>query len=476
MSGHLTRRVVFNTWLLGRALVVPNGCLGPKCVLAAAACYQLLPVDLIPNRIFLLGYLDNVTVLLTGAALAWIAIPNDYAELRQHALLPPDHADARRTLHDATGLFRHRMQTVRWKGRLGLVTLLGMLLCRPVFRLALGRPARRSERMAFRMGLRQGHVVLPPLMRALAAVPDARPVLTQTMLTSWLLADRSYQGLLRRGLDSRDSERSADRLRVWTGRPISFLHLEKTAGTSLLAVISSQFHPGQIDPDPCRASPPHLLTPFTPNALERIRYHPLVWGHYDLPSLHRLDPGRFVFTMLRTPADRLLSLYYYWRSLDPALLGQPDENLQVRAAHRLGLLDFLRSNDALIVNFVDNFYVRRLLGLYAEPDRDPLREQMTVLDQALAALASIDFVGITEQASRSVTRLATMLGVEGPQAAPLLNRGTDTSRSPDFRPVLREPITPEIGAALDRLTALDRVIYNAALARFDDVHPRPEPG
>ncbi|WP_419727826.1 YkvA family protein [Lichenicola sp.] len=475
MSGQLARRVAFNTYLLGRALVMPNGCLRPKCFVAAGAFYQLLPVDLIPNRIFLVGYADNVAAVLTGAALAWITIPGDYVALLRSPTLPPDHAEARRALDDAAGRLRNQMHTLGWKGRLQLITLFGMLLCRPVVRLALGRPARRSERLAFRKGLRQRHVVLPPLMRALAAVPDARPVLTQTMLTSWLLADQSYQGRLRRGLDSRDSDFTADRLRVWTGRPISFLHLEKTAGTSLLAVISSQFHPGQIDPDPCRGSPPHLVTPFTPNALERIRYYPLVWGHYDLPSLRRLDPGRFVFTMLRSPADRLLSLYYFWRSLDPALLGQPDENPQVRAAHRLGLLEFLRSDDPVIVNFIDSFYVRRLLGLYAQPGHDPLREQEAVLDQALAALASIDFVGITEHASRSFARLGMMLGVEALREAPRLNRGADTDRSPDFRPVLREPHTAEIAAELDRLTSLDRCIYRAALARFDVSEPGPEP-
>ncbi len=471
-SMQLIRRVACNTRLLGRALVTPRICAGSKCLFAMGIFYQLLPVDLIPNRIFLVGYLDNATALLAASVLAWITIPRTHMTMWQDTTLPSDYDAARTVLWKADRWLDHQRRTLRWQSRMVLVTLLGTLLCRPVVRLTLGRPARRRERLAFRMGLRQRHVVLPPLMRALAAVPDARPVLTRTMLGSWLLADETYQGQLRRGLDSRDSDHSPDRLRIWTSRPISFLHVEKTAGTSLLAVIGRQFHPGQIDPDPCRASPPHLVTPFTPNASERIRYYPLVWGHYDLPSLRRLDPGRFVFTMLRTPADRLVSLYYYWRSIDPAYLGGPQDNPQVRAAHQLGLLDFLRCDDALIVNFIDNVYVRRLLGLYAQPGDDPLHQQDAVLDRALTALDSLDFVGITEKADESARRLGVRLGIDDMQAAPLLNRRGDADQLPDFRPVLREPVTPAILAELDRLTTLDRVIYRSALARFENRHAR----
>lgn len=465
-------RLASNIQLLGWALIDPRSCLRPKCFFAAGAAYQLLPVDLIPNRIFLVGYLDNVAILAAGAALAWITIPAGFVAVHGGPALTADLVAARRSLGRAGLRLRQRLHDMswhlRWRGRSMAASMLGLALGRVVLRLTLGRAATRADLRAFRMGLRQEHVLLPPMLRALAAVPDASPVLTRAMLGSWLLADPAYEGVIRRGLDPGVPGGLGDRLRVWSRAPVSFLHLEKTAGTSLVAALSSRFHPAQIDQDPQRASPPHLVAPFSNGATARAGRAKLVWGHYDLPSLHRLDRNRFVFTLLREPRERLLSLYYFWRSLHPDLLGPADDNPQVRHAHRLGLLEFLQCEDPVLLNFTDDLYARRLLGLYARHGTDPLRQRQSqeALGAALAALDAVDFVGITEQTSLSVARLGTALGIAGLEEARHLNRGSDATRSPDFRPVPRETMTPAIAAALDRRTMLDQVLYRRALQRF----------
>lgn len=81
----------------------------------------------------------------------------------------------------------------------------------------------------------------------------------------------------------------------------------------------------------------------------------------------------------------------------------------------------------------------------------------------------MEFVGITEQMDASLSALGRMLEFTPPPAAPQLNVAAlnEWGRSGAFRPVRREPITPEIDA---ELTRLDRILYDAARTRLADQH------
>jgi uncharacterized membrane protein YkvA (DUF1232 family) len=62
-----------------------------KAVAACVAAYALSPIDLIPDFIPVLGYLDEVIVLPLGILLAVKLMPPELmAELRQQAVLRPD--------------------------------------------------------------------------------------------------------------------------------------------------------------------------------------------------------------------------------------------------------------------------------------------------------------------------------------------------------------------------------------------------
>lgn len=227
-------------------------------------------------------------------------------------------------------------------------------------------------------------------------------------------------------------------------------------------VLGAQFHPLQIDADLRRAFPPHVLSPLPPFLLHRVRRCSLVWGHYDLPSIRRLGAGRFTFTFLREPRARILSLYYYWRGQAALDLGWNGMNQPVVAAQRLSLADFLASDTPMIANYLDNFYVRRLTGAYRDcPDGDRLSDSpQACLQAALAALETLDFVGITEQTDVSMARLGAALGFIPPAHTPRVN----VTRLDN---AARESASPDVAAALDRLTALDMVVYQAALRRFE---------
>jgi hypothetical protein len=431
--------------LFGAGLINPAGAYWSKLVLLLGLAYPFGPIDLIPNSVPVIGYADQVAFVAGGIALAYLLLP------RPDLALAAGRAPRRRS----------RPSPAAWL-RAAILDGFAWAFAAPLLRLATGAWPAPGDTQAFRRAFRN-FTPLPPLMRALATVPAGREHLTRAMLAGWLLADEGYQGRLRTDLappDGTPPERPGNGLLVWSGPPVTFLHLEKTAGMSVVAALSAQFHPLQIDADLRRAFPPHVLTPLPPFLLPRVRRCALVWGHYDAPSIARLGEGRFTFTFLRDPAARIVSLYRYWRAQSALDLGWNGMNQPVLAAQRLSLAEFLATDDPWILDYIDNFYVRRLTGLYASGAAiDPLvADPEGALRRARATLARFDFVGLTEDTGGSLARLGAMLGFTPPPRPPRVNvtRGDGGVDGSD----------PALRASLARLTRLDAVLYADAVRRY----------
>jgi uncharacterized membrane protein YkvA (DUF1232 family) len=77
------KRDVVALWLAGRDRRVPWYA---KAVAAAVAAYALSPIDLIPDFIPVLGYLDDLLIVPLGIVLAvWLIPPGVMADLRSEA-------------------------------------------------------------------------------------------------------------------------------------------------------------------------------------------------------------------------------------------------------------------------------------------------------------------------------------------------------------------------------------------------------
>ncbi|SIQ76095.1 MULTISPECIES: sulfotransferase family 2 domain-containing protein [Acidiphilium] len=333
-----------------------------------------------------------------------------------------------------------------------------------LLRLSLGRWPCNSERDAFRRGFIDRSVRLPALVRALSSVSDVCNLMGYAM--------RAERGTAEAPL----SPLQGDILTVWTGPKLGFLHLEKCGGVAVMRWLAPQFHPEQIDPDPLRAVPPQNFYRAPAGIGRDVARYALLWGHFGLPALERIDPDRFKFTFLREPRARLVSIYHFWRSVRPDVIGDVANDPLMGAAHRHDLLGFLRDPEPSLRDYLDNFYARRLTGRYRTGAAiDPLMaDPAASLAAARDALARLDFVGITETMDDSVHRLATLIGAKPPDR-PV--RGNVTAEnhveSADFfRKAERTPMTPEIQTELDRLTTLDRTLYADALAQHRTPHAR----
>ncbi len=147
-------------------------------------------------------------------------------------------------------------------------------------------------------------------------------------------------------------------------------------------------------------------------------------GHVP-PSFAERVPNPFVFTFLREPIDRLISEYYYNRSI--ACTAPPS----LRAYLEDGLSD--------------NPLTRALAG---EP----------VADAAIEVLSKMDFVGLMERFDRDIARLFERLG--RPNVAP--SKWGSTYARVEF-----EDLSSDVRAALRERTTADRKVYEWALERSD---------
>jgi len=140
-------------------------------------------------------------------------------------------------------------------------------------------------------------------------------------------------------------------------RPIIFLHLPKTAGQSVRIFLQNAFprrsmFPGQIDH--------HLAM----HSRSDLRQYDLFSGHFSWSALDCLGPDSFVFTVLRDPAERLISFYRFMRrqgaQLAPETRHQP-ANAGARLASELAFDEYMTTQEPGIQQYLlgtlDNFYM-----------------------------------------------------------------------------------------------------------------------
>ncbi len=165
--------------------------------------------------------------------------------------------------------------------------------------------------------------------------------------------------------------------------PALFLHIRKTGGTSI--VMQAMDHYGYENVcghgDYMGKPPPHF------------KNLPFVSGHFGFDYARELMPGRFSFTFLRDPVERILSLYSFCRVQDP------EEFPIYRAASDHDLDGFLRAaeDDGLVRAYIWNSQVWCLaagpgyvetLETVAQPDE--------MFNQALENIKQLSFVGMIE--------------------------------------------------------------------------------
>lgn len=230
--------------------------------------------------------------------------------------------------------------------------------------------------------------------------------------------------------------------------PFFFLHIPRTAGTTLNAVFENHFAPGEIlrvyNKEEYEAHKYH-----TPEFFEPIK---LITGHLlldstDPPGIYGL-PVR-VLTLLREPVSRLVSEYEFLRTWESnhlyALLNEK----------KISFREYLGSAERLLFYRGKNFMTRCVSG---EPFGDEPYPEKALAVAKKNLEVNFAFVGIQERFIESLLMLGDLLGM--------------TNMLHDRRNALK----PEAGTAPDeddldyarQLNRADMELYDFACALFDE--------
>ncbi|MBQ27452.1 MAG: hypothetical protein CMH81_04840 [Nitrospiraceae bacterium] len=249
-----------------------------------------------------------------------------------------------------------------------------------------------------------------------------------------------------------------------------FLHIPKTAGTSLRSVIEEQFSKDHIAP----FSYMHELADIVKRDKNELANYSLFAGHLGHTLIALLPQVPRVITMIREPVSRTISRFKnlmrnrvrksvgHERFLDPNVT--IEDFLSFPPTRRL-ITNFQVRNLAIDFDLTQTYYDDD--GKEILPKQAKLLSYTTtnmsddeLLEKAKQRLASFEFVGITDRFAESMELLLATFGWTTTMDVPHLNALRDPA-------LTEETLSHETIAQIESYTSLDSELYRFATALFE---------
>lgn len=316
------------------------------------------------------------------------------------------------------------------------------------YRALLGRPPENDK--AFEYGLSAG---------------------TVETLRSWIMDSEEFAAKLRRDASGAlvrcaelDRQHRGAMAAAGEGQPprIVFVHIMKTAGNALRRRLEQLVPPGTVYREQTGRPGQQPVESF-----EKLR---LIAGHMTADDAAHVPGPKKVFTVLREPKDRLVSLYVFWNRHRDGVIEERDLHQQ-RIARSSTFLEFLRSRDAHLHGSLQNAMTANLAGDWrARANGTGYRHRYLrgmrplspaeLLQRAMTNLLAMDYVAFVDRLEEDRPKLMKALGL--PDLGPLTRENTRSDVNDMLEPAREVEITPEVNRELNRLTELDRTLYRLA--------------
>jgi len=230
---------------------------------------------------------------------------------------------------------------------------------------------------------------------------------------------------------------------------VVFLHIAKTAGTSLVDYLRRRLPTGSVLSHgdflqfPGQRLEPDLVSDFR-----------LISGHFGYSQVARYMADSYSVTFLRDPLARVLSFYKF------CLHEDMQKRFPVaRFAAQLSIDDFMTSMQPEIVEMLDNQQTWQLADMYWTADRQRLAHlsETDLLELAEDHLQNFSLVGFTDTFAEDFCRVISAIGLPRPGRVPQQLRTTD--------PILPLQLNPGTLATLKDRLGLDYQLYERARER-----------
>lgn len=225
---------------------------------------------------------------------------------------------------------------------------------------------------------------------------------------------------------------------------IIFLHIPKTAGTTLHRIIKRQYRPAYLYHVDSAAESLSTFQQLPESQRARIRF---LMGHFEMGVDAYLPRPSTYFTMLRDPVARVASYYAHVRR-------DPDHYChELVNTAQMDLETFVRSGTDVMVS---NGQTRMIAGLlydipFGQCGPDVLETAKLHLDERFA------FVGLTEQFDESLLFMHALFGWRTLFYA-------DRNATPNG--VSKQPLTATARQAILEVNQLDMALYTFARKRL----------
>lgn len=257
-------------------------------------------------------------------------------------------------------------------------------------------------------------------------------------------------------------------------KKFAFMHVPKCAGSSLSIILQSCFKIEDICPKRLdiflfgRFNPRQIINKeirdliILDDEIESVKKYKLLTGHFALDTILDYDP-EIIITILREPRSRILSHYFYWRSLPLEVAMSWFPYSVSMYAKTQSFEEFIENNK--VADQIDNLLCRQIADQKLIPKERYIREDEDecIIQNCLERINLFSYIGFTEYFDDIVQYISALF------SSHLDSCHINTTKYQQL--INKTNISTNLGLMerINSLTRLDQQIYTICLNRFKDI-------